>query len=165
MKLREERMGEFILMIQTTMALRCQFPFSIFFTSLQNFFISLHHFLNFSSEFLFYFPLPFIPHLIRVFFYFSPPFFILPFNIFLLWVFLLPFRVFTTLFIYLQCFLLSFKVLLFFYFPSAFFYSPSAFLNSFYFPSVFLLFLSWYLNIEENWIAIISSLIKSFWRE
>ena len=123
MKLREERMGEFILMIQTTMALRCQFPFSIFFTSLQNFFTSPHHFLNFSSEFLFYFPLPFIPHLIRVFFYFSPPFFILPFNIFLLWVFLLPLG-------YSQLFLFTFNV---FYYPSRFCYFFT-FLQHFFTP-------------------------------
>ena len=74
--------------------------------SLQHFFTSLHHFLNFPSEFLFYFPSPFILFLYRIFFYFSPPFFVLPFR-----VFLLTFRVFTTLFIYLQCFLLPFNFL------------------------------------------------------
>ena len=48
------------------MALRCHFPFSIVFTSLQNvftslrrFFTSLHQFLNFPSGFLFYFLSPF----------------------------------------------------------------------------------------------------------
>ena len=124
--------------------------------------LSLQHCFYFSSECfyfpseIFYFPppvfkfpfrisflLPFtILFLFRVFFYFSPSFFVHPFTI-------LPFR-------------------FFFFFTSAFlsaFYFPSAFLNSFYFSSVFLLFLSWYLNIEGNGIALISSLTKSFWRE
>ena len=129
------------------MALRCHFPFSIDFTSLRNvftslrqFFSSLHQFLNFPSGFLFYFLSPF---------YFSSEF------------------SFTSLhhFLYVPS---PYSPSDFFFFTSAFlsaFYFPSAFLNSFYFSSVFLLFLSWYLNIEGNGIALISSLTKSFWRE
>ena len=94
-----------------TMALRCPFPFSIFFTSLQNFFTSLHH--------LFYFPSPFVKF---------------PFRVSFLLCQLFSFSSelsFTSLhhFLYLPS--------PFFYFPSEFFYFTSAFLSSFYFPSAF----------------------------
>ena len=68
------------------MALRCHFPFSIFFTSLQNFFTSLHHLFCFPSPFFKFlfrvsfslFPSPFILFLFRIFFYFSSPVFFNP---------------------------------------------------------------------------------------
>ena len=93
-----------------TMALRCHFLFSIFFTSLQNFFTSLHH--------LFYFPSTFVKF---------------PFRVSFLLCQLFSFSSelsFTSRhhFLYLPSF---------FYFPSEFFYFTSAFLSSFYFPPAF----------------------------
>ena len=101
--------------LKITMALRCHFPFSIFLTSLQQFFTSLHHL-----------------------FYFHSPFFKFPFRV----SFLLPFTIY---FISLQSFLLLLSTIFctslhhFFTHLQSFFYFTSAFLSAFYFPSAFLL--------------------------
>ena len=126
-----------------TMALRCPFPFSIFFTSLQNFFTSLHH--------LFYFPSPFVKFPFRVsfllcqlfsfsselsftslhhFLYLPSPFFYFPSEFFLL-----HFSIFKLI-------LLSVSI---FYFPSEPFYFPSDY------SQLFLLTLSvfYYTNLQR----------------
>ena len=95
-------------------------------------FASLHHFLNFPSEFLFNFPSPFILFLFRVLFYTSSPFFVLPFTICL--VFILLFRVFLLHFSIVILILLSLSIST--SLPSLFTPLQSMY-NSFYLPSVF----------------------------
>ena len=106
-----------------TMALKCHFPFRIFFTSLQHFLLPSSNFLLSFSIFL----LPF--SILFTFLHHSlPPFtiFLLPFTGFLLsfTIFLLPFR------------LLFISLHKFFTFFHHFFTSPQ---TSFYFPSDFFL--------------------------
>ena len=113
------------------MALRCHFPFSIFFTSLQNIFTSLHHLFYFPSPFFKFpfrvsfllFPSPFILFLFRIFFYFSSPVFFNPLQSFF---FFFHFSIF-------KCILLSVSN---FTSPPSLFTSLQSVQNSFYLPSV-----------------------------
>ena len=123
-------------MTRSTMTLGCHFPFSICFTSLQNFFTSLqqlftslHHFFNFPSEF--FFLLPFTIYFISL-----QSFLLLLFTIFCIslhhfyffpLVFLLHFSV---------CKLILLSVSIFTSLPSLF-TSLKSIYNSFYLHSVF----------------------------
>ena len=156
-----------------TMALKCHFPFSIFFTSLQHFLLPSSNFLlSFSicllcfSNFLLLFSIFLLPFsILFTFLHHSlPPFtiFLLPFTGFLLsfTIFLLPFRLLLTslhhFFIFFHHCFASLQTS--FYFPSDYFVLP---FTVFYFPSDFFLLLFTIFLIP---FTICPSKHSSWWR-